>query len=122
MAVSVSPGTVSVTFVTYARNRRTSARPGSDCHPIVTGRCARSCQKWGGSDSGRVATSQTAVSAPSSASRSTGLLIMLNIGRCVATPGVSTQPGCIDSTLTSRLASLVAQASARTTCIRLVRA
>lgn len=62
------------------------------CQPNVVGRWALSCQKWPGSDSGRVATSHTAVSAPSEVSRSSGRVTTRNTGNAPATPGVSTQP------------------------------
>ena len=45
-----------------------------------------------------------------------------NRGRYSATPGVSTQPGCMLSTRMSVPANRRAHESASTTCIRLVRA
>ena len=55
---------VPVRSVTCCRNRRTVA--GSACAASRRwSAAARSCQKWPGVDSGRVATSQTTVSAPS---------------------------------------------------------
>ena len=72
--------------------------------------------------SGRVATSQTAVSAPPAGVRNSRPSTFSNPGRLSLTPGVAAQPGWQLSTCTSPPRSRSFQASASTTCIRLVRA
>ena len=69
----VHAAVVPVSLLTCSRNRRTFAGSSLRCQPKVVGRWERSCQKWPGLDGGRVATSHTAVSAPSTTLRNNGL-------------------------------------------------
>ncbi len=59
------------------------------------GRSARSCQTPPPAGAGCTAASYTVVSAPPSASRSTGRITLRNVGSDPRTPGVSAQPGWV---------------------------